>query len=56
VGEIEDIGEAEVIRIMATIMMETMATMAGTTTIIINPKHQGLSVLPEWAAPGSRLL
>lgn len=29
------------------IQVVTMATMTGTTTSIINPKHQGLSVLPN---------
>lgn len=45
IEETGDIGAAEVTRIMATITEETMATMTGTTTNIINPKQQGLSVV-----------
>lgn len=39
-GGIGDIGEAEVIRIMAGITMETMTIMVETATTIIKPKRQ----------------
>lgn len=51
-AEIVDIGAAEATRIMATIAVETVMTMAGTTTSIISPKHRGLIALPEWTPPG----